>query len=96
MKTIILIIEKMAANINMKCLLTALSQFIASFLMVSKYKQRFSEQQLFVSSTRAVMSNIYTAGSFYAEGEKHRGCELNDNDKFRWMDLVFQKHNPSR
>lgn len=57
--------------------------------MVCKCKQRFSEQQLFVSSTRVVMSNICTAGSSSAEGVKHRGRELNDNDKFRWMDLVF-------
>lgn len=68
----------------------------ASSLMVNKYKQGFSEQQLFVSSTRVVMSNICTAGSLSAEGARHRGCELNDNDEFRWTDLVFQKHNPSR
>lgn len=64
--------------------------------MVNKYKQGFSEQQLFVSSTRVVMSNICIAGSLSAEGARHRGGELNDNDEFRWTDLVFQKHNPSR
>lgn len=64
--------------------------------MVSKYKQRFSEQQLFVGSTGVVVSNICTAGSFSADGANRGGCELNDNDQFRWMDLVFQKHNPSR
>lgn len=67
-----------------------------SFLIVSKYTQRFSEQQLFVSSARVVISNICTAGSFSAEGAKQRDCELNDNDQFRWVNLVFQKHNPSR
>lgn len=54
--------------------------------------QRFGEQQLFVSSSRVVISNICTAGSLSTEGARHRGCELNDNDEFRWMDLVFQKH----
>lgn len=78
MKTIIVIVEKMAVNIDIKCVLAAVSQFIlqkqsGSLLMVSIYKQRFSEQQLFVSSTRVVMSNICTAGSFSADGAKHRG-----------------------
>lgn len=38
--------------------------------MVSKYRQRFSEQQLFVSSTQVVMSNILTAGSFLCRGSE--------------------------
>lgn len=94
----LLIINKMAAKstsaANESIYIYSQDRFL--LLIASKYKQSFVNSSCLLAPAWVVMSNICTAGSRSAEGAKHRGCELNDNDQFRWTDPVFQKHNPSR